>query len=161
MSPKRPKLPAKAPESSSRKPKAAHEPQDSRAPRTSRQPDPSSLGEKPVWQFRHVDLEGPWGWALVKPCDVADVLSKLRDFEGMRWSEICHAKKQHHSCEVDTLCPRAKRRLLDLGLDDEDALFRFRLTGTQRLWGVRRGAAFFILWWDPDHEVCPSVLKHT
>lgn len=42
-----------------------------------------------------------------------------------------------------------------------DALARFRLGGTERLYGFLVGNEFHILWWDPNHEVWPSTRKHT
>lgn len=50
----------------------------------------------------------------------------------------------------------AQTRLEELKLDDEEELFRFRLDGTARVWGIREGRVFKILWWDPEHEICPS-----
>ncbi len=52
---------------------------------------------------------------------------------------------------------KAQSRLLHLKLDDEEELFRFRLDGESRVWGIREGRVFRILWWDPGHEICPSA----
>lgn len=51
----------------------------------------------------------------------------------------------------------ARARLEELGLDDFDELFRFRLGNMERLWGVFAGNnhVFYPLWWDCDHKVCP------
>jgi hypothetical protein len=43
--------------------------------------------------------------------------------------------------------------LVDLKLDDIEELYRFRFTGTQRIWGIRDRRTFRVLWWDPDHQV--------
>jgi hypothetical protein len=45
--------------------------------------------------------------------------------------------------------------------DDFDELWRFRFDGLHRLWGLRLDDWFYALWWDPEHKVCPSTLKHT
>jgi hypothetical protein len=78
----------------------------------------------------------------------------------MTWGAIESNRKKNHSVEVGSLCKEAQERIheLKLGVDE---LFRFRLTGKQRLWGIRDRERFKILWWDPDHEVCPSTKKHT
>lgn len=59
------------------------------------------------------------------------------------------------------LCDQAQQRLVALRRDDEDFLVEFHLTGTQRIWGIRRGSMCHVLWWDPDHSVCPSALRRT
>jgi hypothetical protein len=50
---------------------------------------------------------------------------------------------------------------VDLKLDDLDTLFSFRVTGATRVFGVVRREYLRVLWYDPDHKVCPSKLKHT
>lgn len=32
---------------------------------------------------------------------------------------------------------------------------------TRRLYGFLLGHVFHVVWWDPDHEIWPSKLKHT
>lgn len=68
-------------------------------------------------------------------------------------------RQKHHDQEISSLCSEARQRLAVLQLDREleDAkLFRFRVGGTERLWGFRRGGCFYVLWWDPDHQVYPT-----
>ena len=86
------------------------------------------------------------------------VAKKLRNYESMRWTEII---ARDHSVPLGKLVPRARRRLIELKLDDVDELWRFKLNGLKRLWGIRVGDCFYALWWDPEHAVCPSKLKHT
>ena len=47
----------------------------------------------------------------------------------------------------------AQRRLVELELDDLDRISRLRIGQRQRLYGVREGAHFYVLWWDPQHEI--------
>jgi hypothetical protein len=47
----------------------------------------------------------------------------------------------------------AQRRLVELELDDLDRISRLRIGQRQRLYGVREGAHFYALWWDPQHEI--------
>ncbi|MDQ1010386.1 hypothetical protein QFZ82_004871 [Streptomyces sp. V4I23] len=51
-------------------------------------------------------------------------------------------------------------RLDELGFGDRTEIQRLRFTGKQRLYGFLVGNVF-VLWWDPEHEVYPSPLKHT
>ena len=52
-------------------------------------------------------------------------------------------------------------RLRELQQDDSDGLYELRFGGKERVWGIRRDDRFCILWWDPEHMVCPSTLKNT
>jgi len=114
----------------------------------------------PVWRFSIFDQAGPYGrCAITEEHAWSDILPKLQNFESMTWGQIEQAEKQNHSVLVKDLCSVATKRLEQLSLDDLDQLFRFRLSGKQRLWGIREANHFKILWWDPEHEVCPSSKK--
>ena len=39
---------------------------------------------------------------------------------------------------------------------EQARLFSVRLTGRIRLWGLRDVSILRVLWWDPEHTVCPS-----
>ena len=78
----------------------------------------------------------------------------------MTWQEILESR-QHHPIEINRLCPAAQRRLAEISQDDIDDLISLRLGGRERIWGIRDGATLKLLWWDPDHQVCPATLKHT
>jgi hypothetical protein len=56
---------------------------------------------------------------------------------------------------------RRRHRLTALQLDDVEDLWEFHLGGETRVWGIRRGAVCYLLWWDPGHEVWPSTKKGT
>ncbi len=77
----------------------------------------------------------------------------------MRWHDI--ERSGSHFIDVSALTKTARDRLAELGQDDEDELFSIRLTGRERVFGIRDRWIFKILWWDPDHQVCPSYKKHT
>lgn len=76
----------------------------------------------------------------------------------MDWNDTV---ARDHAVKVSSIIPEAQRRLMELQLDDTDQLWRFRFDGETRLWGLRDGSCFLVLWWDPEHKVCPSKLKHT
>lgn len=119
-----------------------------------------SRSKNPVWSIAKLDREGPWGWSRVI-CQFfwSDIWPKMRDFESMEWEQI--VANGSHEVSVDGICKDAKKQLERLKLDDVERLVSFRFTGKQRLWGIRLGNVFQILWWDPNHEVYPSTLKHT
>lgn len=84
----------------------------------------------------------------------------------LTWREISHHRqdggRKHHYQSVDSVIPKAQRRLTGLGLQDEvDHLYRFRVGSRERLWGFRKDGVFQILWWDPDHTVYPTEPRNT
>jgi hypothetical protein len=127
-----------------------------------RSEDPSSTNDmRPAWVFSMLDEHGPWGRTCLKELHVwDDILPKMRNYETMTWGQIEGDHKRNHSVQIGSMCKKARKRVEELKLDI-DELFRFRLTGEQRLWGIRDRNVFKLLWWDPGHEVCPSQLKHT
>ena len=42
-----------------------------------------------------------------------------------------------------------------------DAIFSFALQNKLRVIGIREDEHFHVLWYDPEHEVCPSKKKKT
>jgi hypothetical protein len=119
-------------------------------------------GFYPVWQFSSMDFEGPFGWhpsQKIATSILLEIRTKLAQFESMTWHEI--EGRRHHFQPVDSICKEAQQRLAELKQDDLDGLFSLSLSGPQRVWGIRSGAVFKILWWDPDHQVYPCKLKHT
>jgi hypothetical protein len=80
--------------------------------------------------------------------------------ESMTWGQVEGATGSHF-VEVDAIVPDAQRRLEEIGKDEQGRLFSLRITGEMRLWGIRDIAILRLLWWDPEHQVCPSHKKHT
>ncbi len=116
----------------------------------------------PRWQFNRFDVQGPWGRSLVeKTCLWETILPKVIAYERMTWGHIETDRKHNHEVPVQNLSKNAQKRLAKLKLDDVDSLYRFRFTGTQRLWGIRDRETFIVLWWDPDHAICPSSKRNT
>ena len=93
---------------------------------------------------------------------VDDLRTKLGQFEGSLASEFFGPHKGPAKFEgIESLSRDAQARLEYLKRDDVDGLWCVRLSGLERVWGTRRGPVFNLLWWDPDHTVCPSHKKHT
>ncbi len=138
------------PQTSRKEPRAHHDPDDANR-------------QTPVWSIRFFDAESQWGKSRISLPDHLwnHLFSKLRNYETMTWGEILKDKDHNHDVEVGRLCKDAQERLRILKQDDIDAVFRLRLTGKQRVWGIRDRQVLRLLWWDPDHEICPSTKKHT
>jgi hypothetical protein len=145
----------------SKNPKYLKEPQISKQPKTAA--DPTSYhGLNPAWQIGRMELVDPFGWHVITSDILDSIRTKLQHFESMTWAEILVVgKKRNHTVRVDQLCPKAQKRLKELRLDDVDEVVSLHLTGLQRVWGILNAGVLALLWWDPDHEVCPSEKKNT
>jgi hypothetical protein len=115
----------------------------------------------PVWSFSLIDLVAQvGGWIHLRAEDLDDLLGRFRAWESMTWRQILiEGNKQNHPIDVDRCCTEVQERLKVLKLDDLEQLVSLRINSTARVIGVRDRATFQILWWDPDHQVCPSHRK--
>jgi len=112
----------------------------------------------PSWRFSTVDKNGPFAWP--SDTDIENkILQKLRHFDSMKWQEI--EGPDHHTIEVSNLSKEAQNRLTEIKQDDLDEVFSFHFSGKPRIIGIREMNVIKLLWWDPDHQVCPSIKKHT
>lgn len=89
------------------------------------------------------------------------VAERLSEQEKRPWVEIESNRWRDHPVAVSHLIRNARARLNELKQDDVDELWRLRFAAKERLWGIRVGDVFRVLWWDPHHVVAPSTLKHT
>ena len=56
------------------------------------------------------------------------------------------------------LSSEANRRLGKLGIDE---IVRIRVSAKGRLFALRDGDVFDLLWWDPEHQVYPTEPRRT
>lgn len=112
------------------------------------------------WQFEFLDIKGPWGWDNIeKEYFFSKILSTIIDFETMKWEEILN--RNNHEVNISQIIKDAQKRLRELNLDDIETLVSLRIMGAVRIWGIRVHNCFKVLWWDPEHKIFPSKLKHT
>lgn len=124
--------------------------------------EPSWAGETPSWRLGRLETCDPFGWHRLRPRKFWEIIAKLQCFESMTWSEILvQSKKQNHSVPIFKLEKSAQERIEALRLRDLDEVVSLHLTGTERIWGILEGRVLKLLWWDPNHQICPSILKHT
>lgn len=141
-------------------PKFKQNPVTSKTPKKAYSEDFYSLN--PAWRLGLIELVEPFGWHELKSEQVHYVRTKLSFFESMTWSEILmKAKKQNHLVSVGDICKDARERLTAIKQDDIDELISLHLSGAERVWGILEHNVVKILWWDPNHQVCPSLLRHT
>lgn len=111
-----------------------------------------------AWHFSKMDRGGPWA---TPPRSLNQYLGNIHSYEQQTIAEVFHQNHAYnHPVPVESIIPRARNRLTELGLKVE-ALHRLRLGGRPRLWGILIGNIFQILWFDPNHEICPATKKHT
>lgn len=128
----------------------------------------SSDSEKVVWLFDNLDRAGEFAFDVHRPdFQHKEVMEKMIAYSSMTWAEIkkqTHdgGKSKHHEIDVTLLSPEAEERIKAKKLDeDTDSIFSFALQNKLRILGIRDGRYFHVLWYDPNHRVCPSQKKHT
>lgn len=129
-----------------------------REPKYGGNPD-SYFSMHPSWNFSKSDLQNT-KWSLYNSDFLNEVLPKLIDFERRIWSDIVSDKKHNHWIDTSDLIKEAQDRLIELKIF-YDSLFSLRLTGTVRLFGYIENGIYYIIWYDQNHEICPSNKKHT
>ncbi len=139
--------------------KRRFDPQPQKSPKI---PDQIESNEKsPIWSFKLFDsqLELPNGSDTSS--DFREICNHIKSYEGMTWNQILTRTDRDHFISVAKIKRFAQDRLQTIGLDEVETLVRFRFSGRNRLWGMKEGIIFRVLWWDPEHEICPSEKRHT
>lgn len=113
-----------------------------------------------VWHTNTIDCGGRWCWKNIDPFVWWDHLFPARtSFSSMKWCEI-HGDR-HHAIPVSKIIKEAQERLREIEQDDVEELYSLAIGGERRIWGIRDGIVFKVLWWDPKHEIYPSLKRHT
>lgn len=124
--------------------------------------DPDSyLDESPVWCFsKHDTNHARWSFSQCNGI-YSKIITKLISFERMTWNQIRIADRDNnHFVSISGMIREARKRAKELKLD-YDELFSLRLEGKLRLYGFIEGKIFYIIWYDPEHEIYPCEKKHT
>ena len=141
-------------------PKIKKNPSSKKIPRIDPRIETNPLRLSPTWQFESIDIDGPWGWNNIdKEYLFSKLLKSIVSFESMKWQEILN--RNNHEIQANQITREAQKRLTKINMDDIESLVSLRITGAARIWGIRVYNCFKVLWWDPEHQVCPSKLKHT
>lgn len=147
--------------SQDKKPKAKINPSTNKQPKVASAPT-SFHNMKPSWRISSIEMVEPYGWHTLDANMLLYIKDKLISFESMTWAEILvQGKKFHHTVAITNLSSEAKSRLREINQDDVDELVSLRLSGKERVWGILDQGVLTLLWWDPEHQVCPSLKKHT
>ena len=132
-------------------------------PRPTALPGAETSDQRICWRFCHVDHDGPWGFGAVDGDRLRWLMERLAQFESMTVNEIFnnggYPGKDYDVHRIPT--PAALARLEELQLADMTKIWCLRLQGEPRLYGFLVGHAVHVVWWDPEHRIWPSRLKHT
>ncbi|KAB1504359.1 hypothetical protein F7230_04585 [Corynebacterium sp. 320] len=130
--------------------------------------DSGSYKSKHVqWTAREIDdvddLTDGLSWELSSN-EAMELLKFLDELRGKTWNqcenESSNGRRRNHDHAINELPSEFQKRLNKLD-ENEERIFRFRLSGKCRLWGFRSGALFRILWYDREHSVYPVSKRHT
>lgn len=122
------------------------------------------FGYQMTWCIRKQDIIGVWSWGEPRAWSAdefaADIEPALKSLQGLPWEEIENQSSDgghrlHHQHELADIVPEASRRWSQLGLEEFDTLFRFRMGNTRRAWGVVIRGHFFMVWWERHHNIYP------
>jgi len=122
----------------------------------------------PVWAFSKSDFSHV-KWGLDANNDqILRIIQKLKAFEGMTWHQILsdtagrRRAPKNSEKSVTQIVSEAQDRFRELNLFYEhDSIYSFTIDGETRLWGVRTGNIFYVVWIDPNHEIYPVSKSHT
>ena len=134
-----------------RKPKA-------RSKRKVTQRSPTSLSQGIRWSFEHLRFDGPFGWKSIDPDDLTNVIGRLSSWSREGWTRLTN-QGDNHFVDTETISYAAKRDLSVKGPPEQ--LLSLRIDGRKRAFGFREHDIVHLLWWDPEHEICPSPKRYT
>lgn len=125
----------------------------------------SYFAHQMTWCFTKKDVEGAWSWKKLREWSASEwdelIFPKMTEFAKMTWSHIDtfssgSGHKMHHTQALHEVGEEAQARWVKLDLEQYDTLFRFRLGGTRRIWGIRLQAHFFMVWSERNHAIAPT-----
>ncbi len=130
---------------------------------------------KPNYQLQitidlcRADKIGYWSWHECRDWSRSEkyngiVEQFIQAYSGKTYAEISSEKQhkknpkksssnKHIFYTKKQIQKEASDRLILLALDDFEEIFRFRLTGAFRIFGVFAGNLFLMIWHDPDHKI--------
>ena len=111
------------------------------------------------WDFSKLDTSGKWSLTIEA---LKANWGKMKRLQEMQWGAILQDshKNPHHSVDINRINSKAVKRLreLDHNIEHlEGLLFSFRFNGKKRIWAIRMKNVAHVLWWDPEHEICPML----
>ena len=102
-------------------------------------------------------------WESMGACElINEIISKLEDYETQIWSQVKNASggktrgSNNHSMSASELPKELKKEYIKSKyMEKFDKVFSLRLTGKKRLIGYVNQGVFYVLWYDPNHQIFP------
>lgn len=111
------------------------------------------------WTTEQIELDGPFGFSnAAHDAIFYKIIPRLHGFECLNWEQM--KATGSHDIEFSRLSKEAQQRIREF-YDDERDVYSLKIEGRLRVVGFRDGAICRIIWFDPEHAVCISHLKHT
>ena len=133
-----------------------------RTPKT--QVNGSRFSSSVTWCQTKADIGGKWSWGELRQWADEEWAVEIQPFfaemSKLTWKEVDDRSsesghKMHHGHELSDLVGEAQARWIEHGLEEFDSVFRFRLGGRKRVWGLIVQAHFHLVWWDRTHSIYP------
>lgn len=122
----------------------------------------SRFGHLMTWCARLADSEGVWVWGESRQWSEEEwadpIIPGMNSLQGLDWHEIQKMASgerhlMHHDHDITDLCDEAVERWIDLGYEQFDTIFRFRLGNTRRAWGIELMGHFYLIWYERHHKI--------
>lgn len=120
--------------------------------------------QKLVFSFEFYDLSGKYCLSNFKQEDILLAIERLKQLNSKTLPELFRDKKVLHFHEVDW-SRTAEKKGFPNHVVNQMSPFQFSLNGINnqkaRVYGAYNNEVFYIVWFDFNHCVWPSYLKHT
>lgn len=115
---------------------------------------------KPAWRVSLLEMHTPYGWKEIDQAEAVQVRDRLASYESMKWKEIIPSYRSH-LIKVTDLSADARNHLVAIEQDDVDSVVSLGIDQLSRVVGILEHNILKVLWWDPEHEVCPTTKPNT
>ena len=96
-----------------------------------------------------------WGWGQVTIRDFfRKILPRLQEYEKWTWSEIFNRDSCHY-WDIYNMPTKARNKLKEK-YPQHDAFHQIDMEQPCRLLGWRDRNILFLIWYDPNHTICPQ-----
>lgn len=118
-----------------------------------------------TWSFEKIEREHAC-WQLEGLFVIETIISKLKSFETMTWAEIKSQSggktkgkgTNNHFIQGNKLPKEYQKVFIEREyMRDYEKVFSLRIDARKRLIGIVDRNVFFILWYDEDHSIFPTM----
>jgi hypothetical protein len=115
---------------------------------------------KPAWRVSLLEMHTPFGWKEIDLDSASQVRDRLASYESMKWKEIVPGYRSHF-IKIADLSKEAREHLVSIEQDDIDSVLSLGIDQMSRVVGILEHNVMKVLWWDPEHQVCPVAKPNT